>query len=106
MSRPNLRDATPRTHAETCVGESPLSQPRPRVGDVRECPHGKIQVAEQPWRHMPGVRVWRDLSPFWDRRAYRLAKQLLQDATLRPGTSTTTTPEAIDRLETNYGDNE
>ncbi|MNW61186.1 hypothetical protein D3C74_392250 [compost metagenome] len=47
------------------------------MGDVRECEHGKIQVVDQPVRHSPGDLVWEDLHPLWNRKAYRLARQLL-----------------------------
>jgi len=103
MSRPNLLKATATPHSEGCSRAVFLTD---EVGDVRECEHGKIQVVEQPYINSPGVLVWRDLHWFWDRREYRLAKQLLQEARPRPGTSTTTTPAAIDRLTAAYGDNE
>lgn len=131
--RPNLRDAKPCNHKDHCKRAAFL---KGEVGDVRECEHGKIQVVEQPYINSPGHLVWRDLHWFWDRRQYRLAKRLLQEATVRhvygegqqrrargaleikPMTarptppsrgqrkSATTTPAAIRRLEKNYGDDE
>lgn len=133
MSRPNLLKATATPHSEACSRAVFLKD---EVGDVRECEHGKIQVVEQPYINSPGVLVWRDLHWFWDRPVYRLAKQLLQEATVRhvygegqqrraPGAleikpmtarptppsrgqrkSAMTTPAAIRRLTANYGDDE
>lgn len=153
---PNLRDAAPRTHRKDCRHAEFLTD---RVGDVRKCEHGKIQVVDQPVRHSPGQLVWEDLHPLWNRKAYRLAKQLLGQRPHRPflhdpahlpteagapvitarlqapskgqrkyppgtvsthrqGTaiwdlphhgqraSSTTSPEAINRLAANYGANE
>lgn len=128
--RPNLLFYSLGRHESACNYEA---KGNGYPGDVRECPHGKIQILE------PNVVLrlaWRDLHWFRDRRQYRLAKRLLQEATVRhvygegqqrraPGAleikpmtarptppsrgqrkSATTTPAAIRRLEANYGDDE
>jgi hypothetical protein len=53
-------------------------------GDVRRCPHGKVQVLTQVPDNArvqgPGTHWWRTLSPFWDWRTYRLALEVLEVA--------------------------
>jgi len=71
---PNLRDAALRTHRKDCRHAEFLTD---RVGDVRECEHGKIQVVDQVAVHTPGHLIWLDLHPLWNRGPYKLAKQLL-----------------------------
>lgn len=106
---PNLRDAAQRTHKKDCRwAKFRVNRP----GDVRQCEHGKIQVVNQPYINDYGYLVWMDLHPLWNRRPYKLAKQLLNPPA-RPTPPShgqqslpTASPAAIKRLETNYGDNE
>jgi len=51
-----------------------------RLGDVRYCQHGKIQVLVVPeysGMRGPGTWVWSTLSPVWDYAKYRKARKAL-----------------------------
>lgn len=52
-----------------------------RVGDVRRCVHGKIQIRRQVSIHSrtagPGTDWWQTLSPIWDPILYRRARKAL-----------------------------
>lgn len=51
-----------------------------KLGDVRYCKHGKIQVLTEPPRGGmlgPGTWFWYTLSPVWDLGKYRKAKRAL-----------------------------
>ena len=77
--RPNIRPATP-PHSE-CWRQD--HNERGRVGDVRRCRHGAVQVRSKTTSRTmagPGTDWWRDLRPFLDRKEYRAAVAAL-DAT-------------------------
>lgn len=88
MSRtPNIRSLDP--HAECWRPErAPSSYGLGHVigtpGDVRRCPHGHVQVLEEPHvnstRQGPGVRWWRTLHPFWNPILHRRATAALEAA--------------------------
>lgn len=44
-----------------------------RIGDIRRCEHGKVQMLIEPERGMkgPGTWFWATLHPFWDFKLYR-----------------------------------
>jgi hypothetical protein len=50
-------------------------------GDVRLCPHGKVQIRTEVGPNSrvagPGTDWWRDLSPFWNPVLYRRARKAL-----------------------------
>ena len=55
---------------------------RGRVGDVRRCVHGKVQVRKQVGIDAPvagpGTDWWYTLHPFWDRSTYKRAVLALE----------------------------
>lgn len=74
---PNIRPEVP-PHGE-CWRQDWNDQPR--LGYVRRCPHGRIQIlaavgVDSPIQG-PGMNYWRDLSRIWDRRAYKAAARAL-----------------------------
>lgn len=79
-ANPNIRPSTP-PHS-TCWsldwGE------RGQAGDVRRCPHGRIQVLIDPPPYAsvqgPGARTWETLSPVFDYKRYRAAVAALDTA--------------------------
>lgn len=76
---PNIRPAV-QPHTECWRQAWPLSSHQQRLGNVRRCPHGKVQVlTETTSRTMagPGTHWWRDLSRFWNPRDYRRATAAL-----------------------------
>lgn len=81
---PNIRTIDP--HAECWRQEEKPngSYVWRRPGDVRRCPHGHVQVLEEPHINSslqgPGMRRWRDLHPFWNRRLYKRAAAALEAA--------------------------
>lgn len=71
-----------KTHTNSCYRQDwPLSRHEHRLGDVRLCPHGRIQVFSEIGVESslqgPGTHYWRDLSPFWNPIDYRRAKAAL-----------------------------
>ncbi len=54
-----------------------------RLGDVRKCAHGKIQVLTQVDARNnlqgPGTHYWSDLSRFWNRKKYQQAEKILNE---------------------------
>lgn len=79
--RPNIRPAV-RPHSECWAQEyTPGVANFPRIGDVRRCEHGKIQVATETRSRTiagPGTHWWRDLRPWLDRKEYKLAEAALR----------------------------
>lgn len=78
MSRPNIR---PKTQPHTdCWRQDPFKRPG-FVGDVRHCPHGKVQVLTAVPHYDrtqgPGTHWWKTLRPFWNPREYKQATQAL-----------------------------
>lgn len=78
---PNIRNIDPH---EACRRQAENPDDWGRPGDVRRCPHGHVQVMEEPHVNSslqgPGMRWWRTLHPFWDWRTYRRATEALQAA--------------------------
>lgn len=88
-----LYHAPPITKSRPAVKIPPTARPshqqcsrpgwdeRPRLGYVRRCPHGKLQIlaevgVDSPVQG-PGTNYWRDLSRIWDRRTYKAAARAL-----------------------------
>lgn len=69
-------------HSQSChgIGFTVVSE-----GSVRRCRHGRVQIAKRHWgadgNHIQtvGATYWKDLSPFWNRKRYRLAVWALGD---------------------------
>lgn len=78
MNTPNIR---PKVQPHTDCWRQDFRAPHGFVGDVRYCPHSKVQVRTKapPNSRMagPGTDWWRTLSPFWNRRQYKQATQAL-----------------------------
>lgn len=59
------------------------SSPMYRDGDIRRCPHGKLQMATtvlQPPGHVPSrTLAWRDLSPVMSPLLFWSASRILRD---------------------------
>ena len=74
--RPSIRPATP-PHGECWYNGWPEKGASfPRIGDVRRCEHGVVQLmTETTSRHVagPGTHWWRDLHPFWHWKTHRIA---------------------------------
>lgn len=79
--RPNIAPSQP--HKECWRQSWPLSRHEHRLGDVRRCPHGKVQVLTDvgPYARTagPGTHWWRTLSPIFDPITYRRARRALGD---------------------------
>ncbi|MEV4991225.1 hypothetical protein [Pseudarthrobacter sp. LMD1-1-1.1] len=75
---PNIRTIS--RHSECWKQENPWLRVH-RTGDVRYCPHGRIQVLTQvpitARTQGPGTDYWRTLSPIWDPIKYRRARKAL-----------------------------
>jgi len=73
---PNIRTIS--RHSECWKQEWPLTH---RPGDVRRCPHARIQELTQvpitARTQGPGTDYWRDLSPIWDPIKYQRARKAL-----------------------------
>jgi hypothetical protein len=100
MMAPNLKDLRPRAHWEYCWGracEFDYGPPRPRLrlGDLRRCEHGRIQVVEGGGGRIagPGTWRWRDLPRLFNWRQYNRARDLLDNATSPAYPEPTTTKE-------------
>lgn len=78
--RPNIR-RRPRPHSE-CWHQSWPEDMHGRVGDVRYCPHGRVQVRRKVPEHFstqgPGTDYWADLSRFLNRKEHRAAVAALE----------------------------
>jgi len=78
VSAPNIR---PKVQPHGECWRQDFRAPHGIVGDVRYCPHGKVQIRTEvpPNARMrgPGTDWWRTLSPFWNRRQYRAATRAL-----------------------------
>jgi hypothetical protein len=79
MSQPNIRPKQqPHSECWRLDWKDPLGT---RVGDVRRCEHGHVQLRAQtsPRSRMqgPGMDYWRTLSPIWDPILYRRARRAL-----------------------------
>ena len=76
---PNIRTIS--RHQECWILEDPWLRVY-RPGDVRHCPHGRIQELTQvpitARTQGPGTDYWRDLSPIWDPVRYRRARKALR----------------------------
>lgn len=85
---PNLRDTRPGVLLHSDCKDSKANpivigqtwKPSVWPEDVRYCPHGKVQVCYQPTGHLigPGTLLWRDISPFLERRKLQHAIALLR----------------------------
>lgn len=78
--QPNSRPAIkPHTECWRQEWHSPMG----RLGDVRRCIHGEVQVLTQISEHAriqgPGTHWWRTLSRFWNPVLYRRARAALGD---------------------------
>ena len=75
---PNIRSKTP-SHTECWRQE--WHSPMGRLGDVRRCVHGRVQVltriSENARVQGPGTHWWRTLSPFWNPITYQRARKAL-----------------------------
>jgi len=80
--QPNIRPAI-QSHDECWKQDWPHSAYAHRLGDLRRCVHGRVQVLTEVGPNArvagPGTHWWRTLSRIWDRRAYRLATAALGD---------------------------
>lgn len=80
--QPNIRPKLP--HSECWRPAWPLTAWQHRLGDVRRCPHGKLQVLTEigPAARVagPGTHWWRTLSPVFTPVLYRRARAALEDA--------------------------
>jgi hypothetical protein len=81
VTAPNIRPAkAPHSECWRLDWADPLGT---RIGDVRYCPHGRVQVRTKtsPQSRMqgPGTDWWRTLSPFWNPALHRRAKEALDD---------------------------
>lgn len=72
--RPNIRTVADEHRRCRYPGHGPVST-WARAGDVRRCPHGRIQLAYEVPGSVPAY--WRDLSPVWDLFTYRRARRAL-----------------------------
>lgn len=79
MGNPNIRPKV-QPHRPACQQQEWGKFGIP--GDVRRCPHGKVQVLTQVPDNArvqgPGTHWWRDLHSFWDRRTHRRAVAALE----------------------------
>lgn len=79
QAQPNIRPKTqPHSECWRLDWKDPLGS---RVGDVRLCPHGRVQVRTEtsPRSRLqgPGMDWWRTLSPIWNPLTYRRAVRAL-----------------------------
>lgn len=78
-ARPNIRPAI-QPHKECWRQE--WHSPMGRLGDVRRCIHGEVQVLTRVSEHArtqgPGTHWWRTLSRFWNPITYRQAVKALE----------------------------
>lgn len=75
---PNIRSIEPHSACWRLDWKDPLGT---RVGDVRRCHHGHIQLRTQtsPRSRLqgPGMDYWQTLSPIWNPVLYRRARKAL-----------------------------
>ncbi|MET4094582.1 hypothetical protein [Arthrobacter sp. UYCu712] len=82
MSAPNIRAGRQQKHDECWRQDWPLSEHQHRLGDIRVCIHGRIQVLTETSVDAPvqgpGTHGWRTLSKFWNPIDYRRATEAIR----------------------------